>query len=327
MILTTIDTVPLSRIQFSQMTELYIRAHNSNSVIMSSPDYESDDSYDDVGQLTYAQYVLTKTRETLACLQDKMILTQSHIRICEKSVRCLESSPAFIPQNIFNIKQYDFSRLPPTGCIVVFGGTTLTWPQYILSQRNHRVLLVSDGSGTHQAARWSTFGYPFDIYEASVVSLQRLRDEQYMLVQQYQTRNEPFPDTDCVTLVFEISMSNQMLLKSSIMEELAVMGGHHYQMLIIFIAGYNHPIPPIIRCQFDFVILLESVSVESKTIKRIYHEYCSHILNQRAFRSGVFVFATFDDGACVINNQVRSTNIQDVLFYGIQNISRDRLPT
>jgi hypothetical protein len=103
------------------------------------------------------------------------------------------------------------------------------------------------------------------------------------------------------------------------MEELAVHGGHHYKMLIFFIAEYNNPIPITIRCQFDFVLLLEST--ESKALNRIHRDYCANILNQRAFRSGIFVFATFDDSVCVINNQVRSTNIQDVLFYGTQRMS------
>jgi hypothetical protein len=73
---------------------------------------EDEAEYDGkVDHLAYAHQVLAKTRKKFRTIQNKMIKAQSRIRECEESVRRIESSPTFIPQNIHEIKQYDFHIL------------------------------------------------------------------------------------------------------------------------------------------------------------------------------------------------------------------------
>lgn len=218
-----------------------------------------------------------------------------------------------------DIKQYDFSTLPQTGFIEILGkrGTgKTTWTQYILTKspsRDHGMFIVIGGSETVKES-WSQFIHPLYVHDASVEYLERLRNQRNARIRHFQRLHREFPVTEHVTLVFDDIASNKKIMRSPIMGYLAS-NSRHLHMNIVILAQYHCQIPPEIRNQFDYAIIL--ATSDAKTIARVHSEFCS-IIDLRSFRS-VLSFATQKHGACVINNQSASMDIADVLSYGVMD--------
>jgi hypothetical protein len=216
-----------------------------------------------------------------------------------------------------DIKQYDFSTIPQTGFIEILGkrGTgKTTWTQYILTQspsKDQGLFIVIGGSETVKES-WSQFIHPLYVHDASIEYLERLRDQRNARIRHFQRLRRAFPTSEHVTLVFDDIASNKKIMRSPILGYLAS-NSRHLHMSIIILAQYHCQIPPEIRNQFDFVVIL--ATSDAKTIGRVHSEFCS-IIDLRSFRS-VLAFATQKHGACIINNQSASMEITDVISYGL----------
>jgi len=113
-------------------------------------------------------------------------------------------------------------------------------------------------------------------------------------------------------LVMDDCMSSKHLwLKDpsilSIMNE-----GRHYQLTFILAMQYSLGLPPELRSQFDFVILLGEDNFSNR--KRLYEHYCGIVSSRELFEM-IFSEMTNNYGCMVINNRVRSNDIKKKIFY------------
>jgi len=88
--------------------------------------------------------------------------------------------------------------------------------------------------------------------------------------------------------------------------------GRHYQLTFILTMQYSLGIQPELRSNFDFIFLLGE-DIGSNRI-RLYQHYAGMFDSQDAFNQ-VFLQMTENYGCMVINNRVRSLNLEDKVFW------------
>jgi hypothetical protein len=279
--------------------------------------------YDDEEDVTWH----LDASDQLVTARTELDTTMVAILKCEEHMSSLQSRVVYLkevigfetndPRNIFNIRKYDFARLPLTGCIAILGSEKWTWYITHVLYKPRPILVVSDSSET-QKERWSNV-VGADVCDASVSSLQLIRDRRIALVRMYEEMNVPFPATKYITVVFEMDTSNPALLHSSIMHDICTNSGR-LQMLIVFASGGKNPtmLPVQIRANCDVVILMSDAKLETSTTVRT-HDFCRHILSQRQFNN-IFLFATFNDRVFVIDNRTCSDDLRDIFFYGMSDL-------
>lgn len=140
-----------------------------------------------------------------------------------------------------------------------------------------------------------------------------LRRQKLMLAQNEQREKNGIKKTDPRGfLIMDDCMSSKHLwLKDpnilSIFNE-----GRHYQLTFILTMQYSLGIQPELRSNFDFIFLLGEDIQSNK--KRLYEHYAGMFKTQDAFDQ-VFIQMTENYGCMVINNRVRSVNIEDKVFW------------
>jgi len=88
--------------------------------------------------------------------------------------------------------------------------------------------------------------------------------------------------------------------------------GRHYKALFIFAMQFPLALKPEFRSNFDFVFLLGEDFISNQ--KRLYEHYAGMFPTFELFRK-VFTEATDNYGCLVINNRVKSKNIEDKVFW------------
>ena len=88
--------------------------------------------------------------------------------------------------------------------------------------------------------------------------------------------------------------------------------GRHYQLTFILSMQYSLGIQPELRSNFDFVFLLGEDFINNR--KKLYEHYAGMFPTRDIFDQ-VFLQVTDDYGCMVINNRLRSSNVQKKVFW------------
>ena len=89
-------------------------------------------------------------------------------------------------------------------------------------------------------------------------------------------------------------------------------GERHYQLIFIISMGYCLGIQPELRSNFDFIFLLGEDFVNNR--KKLYEHYAGMFPSRELFDQ-VFLDVTDNYGCMVINNRLKTTNLQKKVFW------------
>lgn len=90
------------------------------------------------------------------------------------------------------------------------------------------------------------------------------------------------------------------------------MNGRHWKVMLIITMQYPLGIPPNLRTNIDYVFVLREPYLTNR--KRIWENYCSMFPTLESFCS-ILDQTTTDYECLVVNNNVKSNNIQDIVFW------------
>jgi len=88
--------------------------------------------------------------------------------------------------------------------------------------------------------------------------------------------------------------------------------GRHYQLTFILAMQYSLGIQPELRSNFDFIFLLGEDFINNR--KKLYEHYAGMFPSKDLFEQ-VFLQVTDNYGCMVINNRIRSVDIQKKVFW------------
>jgi hypothetical protein len=88
--------------------------------------------------------------------------------------------------------------------------------------------------------------------------------------------------------------------------------GRHMAMLFILALQYANDIPPNIRANIDYTIIFSENRISDR--KRLYDNYASSFPDFKTF-CAVLDQVTTDHTALVIQNNTKSNNLEDIVFY------------
>ena len=93
---------------------------------------------------------------------------------------------------------------------------------------------------------------------------------------------------------------------------LLFMNGRHWKILLIITLQYPLGVPPVLRCNIDYVFILREPSLGNR--KRIWENYASMFPTLESFCS-VFDQTTQNYECMVIHNNAKTNKIQDQVFW------------
>jgi Poxvirus A32 protein len=90
------------------------------------------------------------------------------------------------------------------------------------------------------------------------------------------------------------------------------MNGRHWKVMLVITMQYPLGIPPNLRTNIDYVFILREPYLTNR--KRIWENYCSMFPTLESFCS-ILDQTTSDFECLVVNNNAKSNNIQDIVFW------------
>ena len=147
-------------------------------------------------------------------------------------------------------------------------------------------------------------------YNSEIVN-SLLDKQRKSLKKQRRENGEPKKDTSSLLVMDDCMSSSRKWLKDpnilTILNE-----GRHYQLTFILSMQYALSIHPELRSNFDYIFMLGEDFVSNR--KRLYEHYAGMFKNKADFEQ-VFTALTENYGCMVINNRIRSSDIEKKIFW------------
>lgn len=166
------------------------------------------------------------------------------------------------------------------------------------------------------------FGSPATVWGANatgVAALHRIIRYQEKKIQLYRkVLHQPFPKRYTIGLIFDDVTANREFRRGELLEDL-FSNGRHYKTVIIVSCQYIKQIPPSIRTNADYLVLLHN---SKRTCKILYEEFVENPETYRMFLTMLqHVTGAVDPltnrplyNALVYDNGSRGTDLSDIFY-------------
>ena len=153
--------------------------------------------------------------------------------------------------------------------------------------------------------------------EYSDTLLGKLLDRQHSIVQMAQ-KNPEHVNPDCV-LVLDDCLGSAAEMRKDKNYQIIFVNGRHYKLDVIITSQYVLALTPLQRGNLDYIFLL--LDNNKSNVKKYYEQFGGMFDNFEQFKK-VYQKLTENYGAMVINNKVRSSKIEDCVFYYKVNMNQ-----
>ena len=211
-------------------------------------------------------------------------------------------------ENNFSIKKFRPDEMPDSPVIVA-----------IAKRRSGKSFLIRDilyrmrkrfcggiiMSGTEEANRfYESMGVPpaYIYHDFDEPALERLVETQKRLTKM--GKAQP------VFAVLDDVAYSKTIFNKKVIRELAL-NGRHYRITVILALQYALDIPPAIRSNLDYVMLLRDNINRDKLYKNFFHG----LLPSFAFFNELMDRCTSDYRTLILDNAAHSTHLSDILFW------------
>lgn len=152
--------------------------------------------------------------------------------------------------------------------------------------------------------------------EYSDALLGKLLTRQKSIVTQYNENNSINPN--CV-LVLDDCLGSAAEMRKDVNYQTIFVNGRHYKLNVIMTSQYVLALTPLQRGNIDYVFLL--LDNNKSNIKRYYEQFGGMFDTFEEFKK-VYQKLTENYGVMVIDNKVRSSKIEDCVFYYKVNLNQ-----
>lgn len=119
------------------------------------------------------------------------------------------------------------------------------------------------------AARLGSHATVYNTDDRGREALIRAIQYQEEKVRLYKTLQKPLPPKYCIGFIFDDCTSKRKFRQGELLEEL-FSNGRHYEAVIIISAQYIKQLPPILRTNTDYIVMLHN---SKKTVRILFEEY------------------------------------------------------
>jgi len=207
-----------------------------------------------------------------------------------------------------NLKQFDMSKIKRDKVVVLIGkrgtGKSCLTKDILFNHKDIPVAVVVSGSERVNAfySHMIPDLYIYDNYKEEIV--------ESLLKRQVKAENNSWTEKNAI-LIFDDCLYDNAWVKDTKIREV-FMNGRHYNLMFILTMQYAMGIPPALRTNIDYVFIFRDNIHSNK--RRLWEHYAGIFPTYEMFNE-VFEECTRDFGCLVIDNQSKSSNIEDVVFW------------